>query len=192
VKRKIVPLHPNITVESFVSTVIFGEKTLKMKYKASISSHVHLCWIYLSKNRRKKLMLNYVMVSRFSSRIAIALLLVVAAFVLVACGTSATVALPPHTPSASVSFSKDVLPILQNQCVSCHGGQKTSKGLDLKAYASMMAGSQSGAVIVSGDAAKSMLIQSIQLGKMPKRGGPLPADQILLLMDWVNAGAKNN
>jgi mono/diheme cytochrome c family protein len=121
-------------------------------------------------------------------------LLVVAAIVLTACGApaSAPVVLPAHTPSTTVSFSKDVLPIFQASCVSCHGGEKTSKGLDLKTYASLMTGSQSGAVIVSGNAANSMLIQSIQLGKMPKRGGPLPADQIQLIMDWVNAGAQNN
>jgi len=123
---------------------------------------------------------------------AIPALLVVAVIVLTACGAPAPVALPPHTPSATVSFSKDVLPILQNSCVNCHGGEKISKGLDLKTYAGLMTGSQSGAVIVSGNAANSMLVQSIQLGKMPKRGGPLPAAQIQLIMDWVNAGAQNN
>jgi len=123
---------------------------------------------------------------------AIPALLVVAVIVLTACGAPAPVALPPHTPSATVSFSKDVLPILQNSCVNCHGGEKISKGLDLKTYASLMTGSQSGAVIVSGNAANSMLVQSIQSGKMPKRGGPLPAAQIQLIMDWVNAGAQNN
>jgi len=81
---------------------------------------------------------------------------------------------------------------MQNSCVSCHGGEKTSKGLDLKTYASLMTGSQNGAVIVAGDASSSKLIQSIQAGKMPKRGGPLPVDQIQLLVNWVNAGATNN
>ena len=133
--------------------------------------------------------------SRISARIAIVSLLALAAvLVLAACGAPASspVALPAHTPSATVSFSKDVLPILQNSCVNCHGGEKTSNGLDLKTYASLMTGSQHGVVIVSGDAAKSLLIQSLQQGKMPKRGGPLPADQIQMIMDWVNAGAQNN
>ena len=91
-----------------------------------------------------------------------------------------------------VSFAKDITPILQTTCISCHGGEKTSKGLDLKTYASLMTGSQSGAVITPGDAAKSMLVVSVQAGKMPKRGAPLSADQIQLLVNWVNAGAKNN
>jgi len=98
----------------------------------------------------------------------------------------------PSGSTAQVSFTKDILPILQNSCVSCHGGEKTSKGLDLKTFASLMTGSQNGAVVVAGDASNSKLIQSIQSGKMPKRGGPLPADQIQLLVNWVNAGATNN
>jgi hypothetical protein len=64
--------------------------------------------------------------------------------------------------------------------------------LDLKTFASLMAGSQNGAVIVPGDATNSKLVQSVQAGKMPKRGAKLTRDQIKLLVDWVNAGAQNN
>jgi uncharacterized membrane protein len=100
----------------------------------------------------------------------------------------------PAAPAnkGSVSFSKDLTPILQDSCVSCHGGEKTSKALDMKTFANLMAGSQNGAVIVAGDAANSPLIQSIQSGKMPKRGTKLTADQVQLFVDWVNAGAQNN
>ena len=94
--------------------------------------------------------------------------------------------------AASVSFSKDILPVMQTSCINCHGGEKISKGLDLKTYDSLMAGSQNGAVLVPGDAAQSKLIQSVQSGKMPKRGDKLTAEQIQLLVDWVNAGATNN
>ncbi|MEI7846053.1 MAG: c-type cytochrome domain-containing protein [Chloroflexota bacterium] len=94
--------------------------------------------------------------------------------------------------AADVSFSKQILPILQESCVSCHGGEKTSKGLDLKTFASVMKGSQNGAVIIAGDAAGSNLLKSVQSGKMPKRGNKLTADQIQLFVDWVNAGAKDN
>jgi mono/diheme cytochrome c family protein len=115
-------------------------------------------------------------------------------FLLAGCGgqPSAPVQLPPHTPSATVRFSKDVLPIFQEKCINCHGGEKTSKGLDLKTYASLMAGSQNGAMIVPSDPTNSKLLQSVLSGKMPKRGPALPSEQIQLLMDWVSAGAKNN
>jgi mono/diheme cytochrome c family protein len=99
---------------------------------------------------------------------------------------------PAAPAKGTVSFATDLAPILQDSCVSCHGGEKTSKGLDLKTYASLMTGSQNGAVIVAGDAANSKLVQKIQSGSMPKRGTKWTAAQLQLLVDWVNAGAQNN
>jgi hypothetical protein len=98
----------------------------------------------------------------------------------------------PAAPSSGVSFSKDVLPLLQSTCVSCHGGARTSRGLDLTNYNNVMAGSQNGPVIIAGNADGSLLIQSVKSGTMPKSGSPLTADQIKLLVDWTNAGANNN
>lgn len=94
--------------------------------------------------------------------------------------------------AGSVSFSKDVLPILQNRCVSCHGGSRTSKGLDLKSYDSVMAGSENGPVLTAGDAAHSPLVSMVVSGKMPRRKPRLPDAEIQILTDWVNAGAPNN
>ena len=106
--------------------------------------------------------------------------------------TAAPVNTPSEKPAADVSFSKQIMPIFQNSCINCHGGEKISKGLDMKTYASTMKGSQNGAIVIAGDAATSKLIMSIQSGKMPKRGTKLTADQLQLLIDWVNAGAKDN
>lgn len=94
--------------------------------------------------------------------------------------------------TGNISFTKDVNPILQATCVKCHGVEKTSKGLDLRTFASIMAGSQNGAVIVAGNPTGSKLIQSIESGKMPKDGPALTPDQVQILVSWVNAGAKNN
>ena len=100
----------------------------------------------------------------------------------------------PTTTAATgtVSYSKDLAPILQTSCVSCHGGEKTSKDLDLKTFASLMEGSQNGAVVTPGDAANSLLVQKIQSGSMPKRGTKLTPAQLQLFVDWINAGAQNN
>jgi hypothetical protein len=94
--------------------------------------------------------------------------------------------------TGAISFAKDVLPVLQSRCVSCHGGERTSKGLNLNAYDSLMTGSQNGAVIVPGDASNSLLVQLIQNGKMPKRGPKLTPGELQALLDWINAGALNN
>jgi len=94
--------------------------------------------------------------------------------------------------SAEVSFANDVLPILESRCLNCHGGQRTSEGLSLKTYDSLMAGSQNGAVVTPGDAANSLFISLSAEGKMPKRGPKLTPAEIELLTNWVNAGAQNN
>lgn len=94
--------------------------------------------------------------------------------------------------SSEVSFSKDVLPVLQSHCINCHGGQRTSEGLDMKTYESLMAGSENGSVISPGDAANSSFVSLAAEGKMPKRGPKLTPAEVQLLTDWVNAGAPNN
>jgi mono/diheme cytochrome c family protein len=96
-------------------------------------------------------------------------------------------------PAASdVSFSKDILPILESRCINCHGGQRTSEGLDMKTYESLIAGSNNGPVVTPGDAENSNLIQLVVKGKMPKRGPKLTPEQVDILKAWINAGAPNN
>lgn len=94
--------------------------------------------------------------------------------------------------SGEVSFSRDILPVLQSRCINCHGGQRTSEGLDMKTYQALMAGSQNGSVVTPGDAANSLFVTLSAEGKMPKRGPKLTPAEIKLLTDWVNAGAPNN
>ena len=94
--------------------------------------------------------------------------------------------------NSTVSFNADILPILQSRCVNCHGGQKTEKKFNMTSHASLMQGSENGAMIIPGDAENSKLISLIAAGKMPKRGPKITPDQLQLLMDWVNAGALDN
>ena len=105
--------------------------------------------------------------------------------------SSATSA-PAGDPAAEPSFSKDILPIMQTSCLSCHGGEKTAKGFSVKTYAALMAGSQEGSVVTPGDPNNSILVRIIASGKMPKKRPHLPADQFQVISDWVKAGAKNN
>jgi uncharacterized membrane protein len=93
---------------------------------------------------------------------------------------------------ASVSFSKDIMPILQSRCVNCHGGQRTEKILNMTSYSDLMAGSENGPVVVPGDVNNSPLVQLVLQGKMPKRGPKLLPDQVQLLTTWVEEGAPNN
>lgn len=124
------------------------------------------------------------------------------AVILSACGAQTTAtgntvdstAVPSSGSVAAVdvSFSKDILPLFQEHCVNCHGGEKTSRGLKLTSFDNAMAGSNNGAMIIAGDPDKSKLFQLVQQGKMPKRGGKLSAAQVEILKEWIKAGAQNN
>lgn len=93
---------------------------------------------------------------------------------------------------ASISFSNDVQPIFEQYCTRCHGDSKADEGLILLTYASTMAGSDNGEVIVVGDPGNSLLAQMIVNGEMPKRGAKPNAQEIQVILDWIKAGAKDN
>jgi uncharacterized membrane protein len=95
-------------------------------------------------------------------------------------------------PTASVSFTKDVKPILVNSCNECHGGKQVKEGLDMRTYEGLMAGSFNGPVLIAGNSADSLLVQQVIKGKMPKRGPKLTTGQIQIISDWIDAGALNN
>ncbi len=98
----------------------------------------------------------------------------------------------PSDGSTTVSFSRDVLPILERRCVKCHGGEKTEEGLVLKTYAGIMKGSNNGPVINPGNVEDSLLISQVVSGKMPKREPRLLPAEIRLITAWVEAGAPDN
>ncbi len=99
---------------------------------------------------------------------------------------------PTNAVTTSVSFQRDVLPILTQVCVKCHGGEKTQKSLVLKSYDDLMQGSENGPVVAPSDPGKSVLVDMIDQGKMPKNGPKLLPKQIQLIIDWIQAGAPNN
>ena len=57
--------------------------------------------------------------------------------------------LPPATP---VSFATDVQPILENNCLSCHGDAMQMGRLDLRSRESALQGGAHGAVLVPANA----------------------------------------
>jgi hypothetical protein len=63
-----------------------------------------------------------------------------------ACGGSPTAADTTTTPGpaqdpatvSSLTYSADVQPLLNNDCVPCHGGSSTSAGVNLASYAGVL------------------------------------------------------
>jgi hypothetical protein len=100
----------------------------------------------------------------------------------------------PRTVVAAVDYRAEVKPILAAHCCRCHGPERHSAGLRLDTAAGIRKGSASGAVIVPGDAANSLLIAVVSgaddVSRMPPRGELLRGEEIALLRDWIDGGAR--
>jgi hypothetical protein len=95
----------------------------------------------------------------------------------------------------AIDFVRDVRPILQKNCYSCHAAeeQKSSLRLDIKSEA-FKGGEAYGPSIVAGNAKDSPLIQFVSGAdpdlRMPPEGEALPATEIDTLRKWVDEGAN--
>ncbi|MDZ4401459.1 PSD1 and planctomycete cytochrome C domain-containing protein [Prosthecobacter sp.] len=95
--------------------------------------------------------------------------------------------------AAAVDFVKDIQPILSERCYQCHGSHKQEAAFRIDHKPSAMKGGDFGIAIVPGKADDSRLMHAV-LGtnpkiRMPRKGGPLTADQIAKLKAWIDAGA---
>ena len=106
---------------------------------------------------------------------------------------------PRHDLShAEVSYSGEVVPILEQRCLQCHGGldengeQRVELGLNMTTYEGLMAGSEYGSVIEPGDPEGSLLLEMIVEGDMPEEGDPVPPEEIEVIRAWIQEGAANN
>ena len=94
-----------------------------------------------------------------------------------------------------VSFSRDVRPILNQNCVPCHGGVRQKNGVSFIFREEALGVGKSGRrTIVPGKPDASELIARVTSRdpdtRMPYHGPPLAPQQIALLRRWIKQGAK--
>ena len=104
---------------------------------------------------------------------------------------SLTLAQSTQASPKTITFEGNVQPILQANCVPCHGQRVKMKELDLSTFAGIMKGSESGTVVTPGAPQESRLYEMVQKGAMPKGGKPLAAEQVAILREWIQAGARS-
>lgn len=93
------------------------------------------------------------------------------------------------------TYDDDVMPIVKQACINCHGNDKQKGGLNLATYAAMSQGGSSGVVAVAGNPGKSRiytLAAHIDEPKMPPQGNKLADPQLATLKLWVEQGARAN
>jgi hypothetical protein len=101
-------------------------------------------------------------------------------------------------PPSTISFGRDVRPILSQHCFKCHGPDvaRAAGGLRLDSFAGATADLGEGAAIVPGNPAKSLLLSKVSesdpaMRMPPPDAGvtPLSADEVATLRSWISQGA---
>ncbi len=93
--------------------------------------------------------------------------------------------------ATETSFERDVRPILKAHCWHCHGEEPELKGgLDARLVRSILKGGDSGAAVVAGDHSASLIYQRIASGEMPPGEKKVSSDELRMLAEWIDAGAK--
>ena len=108
----------------------------------------------------------------------------------------------PKNVARLATYNKDIKPILEKSCVSCHGkdGKKPKGGFNATTLEGLeKGGKEEGAGITWGDASKSSLYRLAFLGatnredemamppKKDKKHEPLSTDQLTKLKAWIEA-----
>lgn len=106
--------------------------------------------------------------------------------------------LPPITvvpyKGGAIDFEKQIQPILDNKCTTCHSGSIKKGRLDLSSLEGLVKGGKAGTSVVAGKPKESLLIKlsgrTDAPAMPPKDEEPLTPEELALLTAWVAQGAK--
>jgi hypothetical protein len=87
--------------------------------------------------------------------------------------------------TSGVSYSTQIVDILQNNCYSCHSGATPPTGIRLDTYASLKVFADNGFLV-------SAVTQNGVVTPMPYGLPRLPVCEVNTIVAWVNQGAPDN
>jgi WD40 repeat protein len=95
----------------------------------------------------------------------------------------------------TVSFSRDIAPILIAKCQTCHGTDKPKGKYQLHTFEALLKPGTTGEPpIVAGQPSKSyfhqLLVETDPDNRMPQKDDPLPKEQIAIIARWITEGAR--
>lgn len=94
-----------------------------------------------------------------------------------------------------ISFNEHIRPILNENCLACHGGVKKESGFSMLFEEEAFSANESGKpAIIPGNSANSEMIRRITHQdpeiRMPPEGDPLSEEEIAMLEKWIDQGAE--
>ena len=100
----------------------------------------------------------------------------------------------PPAATHPIDFSKEIKPILEARCITCHGNGRSKGEFRIDSRETILKGGDTGTAIVEGKSAESYLIELVSGldpdNVMPKKGTKLTQSEVGLLRAWIDQGAK--
>lgn len=97
---------------------------------------------------------------------------------------------PLGSLAASDSFEANVKPIFATKCIACHSEKVMLGKLDLHSAEAALKGGASGAAVIPGQAAKSLLIDKVVTRQMPPGPVKLTDAEIDRIRAWIDRGLE--
>ncbi|MCA9411901.1 MAG: PSD1 domain-containing protein [Candidatus Omnitrophica bacterium] len=98
----------------------------------------------------------------------------------------------PPAANRTVSFQKDIEPVLRQNCAKCHARGKAEGGFRMDVRDLVLIGSNTGRVVQTGDSQNSYLTHLISgvdsSVRMPPSGELLSEEQVGLIRAWIDQG----
>lgn len=99
----------------------------------------------------------------------------------------------------TVSFSKDVFPLIKSKCLKCHEkDDENPNNFSMDNYSTLRSSGKSRDMVVPGNGANSYLV--LKLLPKPPKGAQMPIfskkkltdEEVEIIKKWIDQGAKDN
>jgi mono/diheme cytochrome c family protein len=93
----------------------------------------------------------------------------------------------------NVTFEKDIRPILDESCVSCHGPEKQKGRFRADVRADFFTDEGRGPLVSPGNSSQSRLLAIVTGAKKMKRNAKdhiLSAEEVAMVRTWIDGGAN--
>ena len=97
-------------------------------------------------------------------------------------------------PAGPPDYARDIVPIVEANCLRCHNSVEQEGGFVLDNYEDMMRGGDTGVAIAAGHAESSALIRQVERREKPfmPPKSVLGPREVAALRAWIDAGAKGS
>jgi cytochrome c553 len=105
-----------------------------------------------------------------------------------------TLKVEPATGKETISFAKDIAPVLAANCTGCHGTQNPRNNFSMATFENLLRGGDRGEPLLPGKPADSLIVKKLKGtadgARMPQNQPPLADDVIAKFEKWIEEGAK--